>query len=59
MGEVYLNIVIWIMAGITFYGVLVLLYVMATLWVERRQEKQEKEVASPRLTGDEDFYHLE
>lgn len=59
MGEVYLNIVIWIMAGITFYGVLVLLYVMATLWVERRQEKQEKEVESPKLTGDEDFYHLD
>ena len=59
MGEVYLNIVIWIMAGVTFYGVLVLLYVIATLWVELRQEKQEKEVESPKLTGDEDFYHLE
>lgn len=59
MGEVYLNIVIWIMVGITFYGVLVLLYVMATLWVERRQEKQEKKSTSPKLKGDEDFYHLE
>lgn len=59
MGEVYLNIVIWIVVGITFYGVLVLLYVMATLWVERRQEKQEKGVASPKLAGDENFYHLE
>ncbi len=60
MGEVYLNIVIWIMAGITFYGVLVLLYVMATLWVEYRQEKQEKEAESlNRLTDDSDFYHLD
>ena len=59
MSEVYLNIVIWIMAGITFYGVLVFLYVIATLWVEHRQEKQEKEVESPKLTGDEDFRRLE
>lgn len=56
MNEVYLNIVIWIMVGITFYGVLVFLYVIATLFVEYYQEKKAK---SSKLDSDEDFYHLD